>query len=78
MHVMPRRALNEILLILVYQWFSNLQGSFEKYSVAPKRWSYKVLIGVKILFISTWIRIQKKKNNAYNVLDKNTNKIQNV
>ena len=27
-HVMPQRGLNQILLVLVYRWFSNMQGSF--------------------------------------------------
>ena len=35
MHLMPQRGLNLILLIFLYRWFSNMQGSFKKYSVAP-------------------------------------------
>ena len=33
----------------------------EKYSIAPKKWTYKLFMGVKSLFIITWIRIQKIK-----------------
>ena len=36
---------------------------FKKYNMAPKKWSYKLFlgIGVNILFIITWIRVQKNK-----------------
>ena len=57
MHVMPQLGMNQILLMLVYQWFSNMYTRVvlkqQLQCFAQKR-SCNLFMGVKILFIITW------------------------
>ena len=40
-------------------WF--ISGSLKKYTVVSKKWSYKLFMGLNVIFMDTWIRIQKIK-----------------